>query len=301
MILDNESVKIHYDGEGERIKSHQMKASFVSGSIKAIETIYLESYKEANKIYQSKISTEVMLEGGFCEGSLWWLMKLFNSESESQQSLQDKPVYSSVTNAVSRVINLLKQMDLSTTEIVIKNTSDGYEINVDGEHVILDELQCAILTNPKIRAALSDLAMPLTEDGIDKLTITDGSSKEPSVIVNKEQKENLIIKRNHKHIIEEGEIEGFYYIDTLSYNPKSKWKLISYDNPTISIIVLITDPKFLKRVSDNAETFSKDDLLEVKGVWYKEKTKLTGKCTDNYTVLEVKDHIPAEDRQWKLI
>ncbi|MGR6831533.1 hypothetical protein [Aliivibrio wodanis] len=301
MVLNNESVRIHYDGEGERIKSHQMKASFVSGSIKALEIIYLESYKEANHIYKSKINTEIMLEGGFCEGSLWWLMRLFNSESESQQPLQEKSIYSLVMESVNKVINLLKQMDLSTTEIVIKDTVEGYEVNIDGERVVINELQCAILTNAKIRSALSDLAMPLTEDGIDKLTISNGKTEEGTVLINKRDKDNLVIKRSHKHIVDEGIIDGFYYIDTLSYNPKSKWKLISKDNPSNNIKVSITDPKFLKNVSDNTESFSKDDLLEVKGVWYKEKTKLTGKVTVNYTITDIKDHIPAEDRQWKLI
>lgn len=280
MILNNESVRIHYNGEGERIKSHQMRASFVSKSINALEIIYLESYKEANRIYKSQINTEVMLEGGFSEGSLWWLMKLFSSETESQQPLQDKSIYNAVMDSVNRVINLLKKMDLSTTEIVIKNTSEGYEIDIDGERVIIDELQCAIITNTNIRVALSDLAMPLTEDGIDKLTISHGISEDQTIFINKKDKDNLVIKRRHK--------------------PKSKWKFISKDNPSRSITVLITDPKFLKRVSDSTETFSKDDLLEIKGVWYKEKTKLTGKLTIDYTVTEVKDHIPAEDRQWKL-
>nr|MVE71715.1 hypothetical protein [Vibrio cholerae] len=82
---------------------------------------------------------------------------------------------------------------------------------------------------------------------------------------------------------------------------KSKWKLISKDNPSVHITVSITDPKFLKRVSDNQEKFSKDDLLEVEGVWYKEKVKLTGKATVNYIVTKVKDHIPAEEKQWKLL
>ncbi|CSD24078.1 Uncharacterised protein [Vibrio cholerae] len=41
--------------------------------------------------------------------------------------------------------------------------------------------------------------------------------------------------------------------------------------------------------------------MEVEGVWYKEKVKLTGKATVNYIVTKVKDHIPAEEKQWKLL
>lgn len=182
-----------------------------------------------------------------------------------------------------------------------RDTTDGFEIDINGERVILDELQCAILTNPKIRSAISDIATPLTEDGIDTLIIDHGISSCPNIKITKEDKNNLVLKRSHKHIVEEGEIFGFYYVETLSYNPSSKWKLISKDNPSNSLTAYITDAKFLKRVSDNQEKFSKDDLLEVEGVWYKEKAKLTGKATVNYTITKVKDHIPAEDRQWKLL
>ncbi|NAW59902.1 MULTISPECIES: hypothetical protein [unclassified Vibrio] len=300
-LINNQSVKIHYDGSGKRIRSHQMKASYVSASIEGFDTIYREAYKEANRIYKSKINTEILLEGGFQEGSLWWWLKLFTSESESQQSIETVSVSRSVLNSIQYSINLLRQMDLATTEIVIKDTADGFEVDIDGEKVVLDELQCAILTNPKIRSAISDIATPLTEDGIDTLTIDHGISSSPKIQITKEDKNNLVLRRSHKHIVEEGEIFGFYYVETLSYNPRSKWKLISKDNPSNSVTVSITDPKFLKRVSDNQEKFSKDDLLEVEGVWYKEKTKLTGKATVNYTITKVKDHIPAEEKQWKLL
>lgn len=300
-LINYQPVKISYDGQGDRIKSHQMKAAYVSSSINGLDTIYKEAFKEANKIYKSQIKVDTLLEGGFKEGSLWWLLQLFTRESESQISINKKSIVCSVIQSIQSAINILKQMDISTTEIVIKDTRDGYEIDIDGEKVVLDELQCAILTNPKIRAAICDIATPLTEDDIDSLTIDHGISTCSKIKISKENNQNLILKRNHKHIVEEGVLSGFYYVETLSYNPKLKWKLISKDNPSNSITVVITDPIFLKRVSDNQERFSKDDLLRVDGVWYKEKIKLTGKTCINYTVTNVKEHIPAEERQWKLL
>lgn len=299
--VSNQAIRIHYDGKGERIKSHQMKASYVSESIKGFDILYREAYREANKIYKSKIKTEILLDGGFQEGSLFWWLKLFSSESESQQSLIRNNKSNSVINSVNFIINLLKKMDLRTTEIVIRYTPDGYEVEIDNERVVLDELQCAILTNPKIRSAISNITKPLEDDEIDSLTIENSSTSIEKIKITKEERNNLIIKRNHKHIIEEGKIAGFYYIDTLSYNPKSKWKLIEKDNPSQSISVSIVDAKFLMGVSNNKEKFAKDDLLEVEGTWYREKTTLTGNVTSIYTITEVKDHIPVEEKQWKLL
>ncbi|WP_270796336.1 hypothetical protein [Aeromonas sp. QDB11] len=159
-LINYQPVKISYDGQGDRIKSHQMKAAYVSSSINGLDTIYKEAFKEANKIYKSQIKVDTLLEGGFKEGSLWWLLQLFTRESESQISINKKSIVCSVIQSIQSAINILKQMDISTTEIVIKDTRDGYEIDIDGEKVVLDELQCAILTNPKIRAAICDIATP---------------------------------------------------------------------------------------------------------------------------------------------
>lgn len=304
-FTNNQAIKVHYDGAGTNIRSHRMRANFVSNSISGFDTIYCEAYKEANRIYKSQIETQLLLEGGldgsFKDGSIWWLLKLFTSETESQQSIEKKSITRSVISSIHRAICILKQMDLSTTEILIKNTDDGFEVNIDGENVILDELQCAILTNPKIRRAISDIASPLSDDEIDTLVINHGVKGLPSTKITKKDKDNLIIKRTSKHIVDSGKTSGFYYVEDLSYNPKSTWKLIPKDTPKERIKAYINDPVFLKRVSDNEEKFSKDDLLEVELVWYKEKNQFTGTTSINYTITSVKEHIPAEDKQWKLL
>lgn len=294
-------IMVRYNGDGKHIKAHQMNSIYVADSIKALATVYQEAYLEANKIYKSKVNLESYLEGGFGEGSIWWIFKLFTSENESQQSLDKQNISTKIFSSIEHVIRLLKQIDLSTTEIVIKDTSDGYKININGELVYLDELKCALLTNPKVRAALSSMAMPLSDEGISSLTVNQGEDEKNTIKIIKGEEQNLIVSRNHKHIIDDGKITGFYHIDTLSYNPKSKWILLEKDYPKNSITVLIVDPKFLKNVSENQEKFSKDDLLEVEGVWFKEKRKLTGKVSVTYTITKVIQHIPAEDRQWKLL
>ncbi|WP_217648532.1 hypothetical protein [Halomonas sp. QHL1] len=174
-------------------------------------------------------------------------------------------------------------------------------IEVDGELVILDEVECAILTNEKIRSGFSDLAFPLENNGIDSLDIDNVTNSDFSLHIDKESCRKFIVRRRHKHIVGQGESRGFFYVDTLSYNPKSKWKFVSKEDPGFSFSAIITDVLFLKRVSDNSEKFSKDDLLEISFSWYKEKSKLTGKVSSVYTVDEVKNHIPVEDRQWKLV
>ncbi len=45
-LINYQSVKVSYDGKGERIQSHQMKASYVSSSINGLDIIYKEAFRE---------------------------------------------------------------------------------------------------------------------------------------------------------------------------------------------------------------------------------------------------------------
>ncbi|WP_299662714.1 hypothetical protein [uncultured Psychromonas sp.] len=301
MASEEGTLKVRYDGQGSMIKNHQMNAKSVSKSILAIETIYTEAVNESNRIFNSRHTTNVVLSGGFQDGSLWWLLKVFGKEDESQIQFNHKSNFSVVSAAINKAVETLKLISLESAEIIIRETPDGYEVDIDGKNVVLDEIECAVLTNEKIRSALSDLAMPLVDDGIDTLIVENQTSPNDSIKITDTDKENLLIKRKHKHIVDEGEAEGFFYIETLSYNPRSKWKLVSNKDPSISLSATIADSAFLKRVSDNTEKFSKDDLLYVVVNWYKEKSKLTGKVLTVSTIIEVREHVPFENRQRNLL
>jgi hypothetical protein len=296
MRVDNGILKVHYDGNNEYLNNHQMNAKFVSKSIKAIDTLYCEAFTEMNKIYNHNVKTEVYIEGGFNEGSIWWLCRIFGIEREQQNNLDSSDNRSLVSFAVDRIISIIKKFPVDDAEIIITETTNGYEVLVDNERVTIDELECALLTNEKIRNALSDLASPLNEDGIDSLTISDLISPENQIKITKSDKHNLIVSRKHKQIVDDGIIDGLYYAENLSYNPHSKWKLVSLLDPKVKINATIIDPVFLKTVANN-QKFSKNDVLNVKGSWYKEKSRLTGKISSTYTIIEVRDHVRQEDKQ----
>lgn len=297
----DDTLCVHYDGQGERIKSHQMDGLEVANSIKAVVTIYNEAFKEANKVLNSNFKSEVLMEGSTKAGSLKWLMKVLAKEEEAQMSLgETEPMHKNVLASIKRVVDLIKEIDLSTTEIVIHETTSGHAVTVDGKAIEIDELQCAILTNNKILGAFSDLAKPLDGENIDTVTISSCSGLSETFEITSENRSQFLGRKGHTKIVEDGEFDGFYYIETLSYSPESKWKLVNKDSPKDIVNGIITDAEFLARVSDNAERFAKDDLLQVAGVWYKEKAKLTGNVKTTYIISEVKDHIPAGDHQWQL-
>ena len=302
MSFIDDNFTVHYDGNGERIALHQMDGAQVSRSILALVTLYDESFKEANKLYKTKIVSKVYVEGGMQPGSLKWLMRLIANDTGSQILLNEKtPLKQRVLNSISKTIELIRTMDLSTTDIVIHETDSGFSVIIDNEFVEIDDMQCAILTNDKIRGALASLASPLDGNELDTLTISSSHDFISEFKITSEDRIKFVQKRKHTKIVADGEFSGFYYIDTLSYSPKSKWLLINKDKPKESINGLIIDTAFLARVSENKEKFSKDDLLEVEGKWYEEKSKLTAKPKRTYHITNVKQHISVGDNQWDLI
>jgi len=301
MIVTEGSLEIHYGGLNENLSKHQMNAKLVAKSISAIDSLYCEAFNEANKLFKNNVKTEVYIEGGFKEGSIWWLCRIFGKQNEQQLNIYKNENQSFVSSAIQKVFSILKLIPVEEVDISITETNDGYEIIINDEPIKLDEYEASLLSNTKIRAAISDLASPLNEEGIDSLTITDLADSHNTIKVSDSDKHGLIVLRKHKHILDFGTVEGLYYVEDLSYNPLSTWKLISHSNPSLSITAKITDPAFLKSVSDNNENFSKDDLLLVKGSWYKQKHKYSGKTSTIYTITEVEDHIKYNQKQWKLV
>ncbi|WP_417506396.1 hypothetical protein [Marinomonas gallaica] len=301
MTVENCAIKVSYDGVGSHIKLHQMKASSVARSIGALEAIYTEAYRESNRVLKSNVQPNVLIEGGFKEGSLWWLIKIFTDSSEYQTNIDKNVSFKFVSRALKKVIGIIKSLPKDDAQIVIREVENGYKVEIDGDAVILDEVECAILTNEKIRKGLSDLVSPLSNEEISTLDLEYIDNPDLSVKIGEDSKSAFLIKRSYTHIVDEGSAQGFFYVDTLSYNPKSKWKVVSSVDPKFSFSALITDTEFLKRISDDAEKFSKNDLLEIEYSWFKEKVKLTGKVKSSYLITKVKDHISEGERQWKLV
>nr|WP_314901087.1 hypothetical protein [uncultured Deefgea sp.] len=295
MIFEDNSIRIDYDGSGEKIKAHQMNAKLVADSISAMNFIIDESYKEIRKIYHAELGAEVFIDGGFGEGSLWWLLRILGQGENVQGNLSFQSVFKKIAQALNKVIEIMKKISPNKTEIVITQQEEGnYTIEVDGKSVVLDELEAAILSNKKIRASISDLVRPLLEEGIDTLNISPSHNEDSTIKINKEERDSLLIERQYKTLLDEGTVTGKYYIETLSYNKKSRWKIIPKDEPSNGFFVSIIDEKFLASVAANREKFAKDDLLYLQLHWKKEKTSFSGKIKTTYTVTTVFDHISVD-------
>ncbi|MDK9757668.1 hypothetical protein KIV40_20280 [Vibrio sp. D173a] len=301
MITFEDSITVHYDGKGDKIARHLMDGAKVAKSMTAMVTVYNEAFKEANSIYKSAIESTVYVEGAVKGGSIKWLMKLFSTEAESQTELgASSSIHERVLSSIREVVLLIKEFDPSTTDLMIVEGTDSYQVSVNGRMVEVTDLACAILGNHKIRRALGDLADPLDDDELDTLTISTDNNLFRELKISSDDRMKFVTKKQHTKIVASGEFDGFYYIETLTYSPDGKWVLVNKDDPKDKVSGVITDTTFLKRVSENTERFAKDDILEIHGEWFKEKKKITGKPRTTYIITEVRDHKPAGNKQWEL-
>jgi hypothetical protein len=299
-----ELFNISYDGKGELIVNHSMDSQLVASSILALNSIYKEAFNEAQKIYRDKLDITLYLDAkeaskGFEQGSLKWLLRLVGLQYETQTNITNVVYFKKVQQAIVTVIKLLKRLRFNDAVIKITQTKDGYALEIDEESVLLDEIEYAILSNENIRVGIAKLSEPLLKDGLETFELN--SNSKSSFTINKEEARNLFIKRSHKTILDEGEFEDVFYIETLSYNPEAKWKLISTTDKKKIISAPIIDTHFLKRVSLNQEKFSKDDLLKARISYYAQKAKHTGKTVYTYSILEILEHIPVSGDQGKLL
>lgn len=299
-------LNINYDGNGELISSHQMDSELVADSLKAINVLYKQSFMEAQKLLNDRLDISLFVdarkhEQTFQEGSLKWLLRLVGSQPESQSNLgQDIPTFFRVQQAIKNTIQILKRFRYDDAVIKVNQTRDGYSIEVDGESVSLNDFEYALLTNEEIRKAISNLSQPLLVNGIDSFSLS-SSSLSDGFSISREDAINLVVHRQHKIIVDEGEFEDTFYIENLSYNPESKWRLISTKDKNRAVSGIITDSSFLKRVSLNQEKFAKDDLIRAKVNYILQKSKLTGNTVYTYTITDILEHIPVRGSQGKLI
>ncbi|WP_305421007.1 hypothetical protein [Photobacterium leiognathi] len=297
-----ESIEVHYDGQGQDIKSHLMPSKLVSQSVCAFDILYKEAFKEANKIYNTKLEANTYIQGGFEAGSLKWLQKIVSKQNEEQLLIDDIAEEGSfkdkITKAITEAIGFLSRISSDMPEIRFKETKDGISILVDsnGTYEPTNELVCALLTNKKAKKAISDLSQPLKVDGIDSLTITGcgRSADSPKVKILKASVDNLTTTKHYSSVVEEGSFSGLYKAEDLSYNPENVWKFVSIERPSDSFKAKILDDLFWQEVASRKQKFVFEDVMRIEGTWTKTRKSMTGNSSTIYVINKI-EHFDKDD------
>lgn len=295
---------VYYDGEN--LEEHVMDARSVAKSIDSFVTLF----SEINKTVHSEISRpsiKLQLIGtnhtnpeAFEAGSFGWNFKFISDTTGKAAELvkvvasKASQKYGEPAAIFSELCELLKK--INGRDIEIQRDKEGtYTLKIDNESIEIDEHKASLLANDKIQDAMKKIVSPLHTPGINKFGISDTvHDKENSLVTVSTGEEANSFKGSKASLIpktQDIERDIPCYIDTLSYNPTSPWKLVSEQiNDNKPFTVTINDAAFLNRVAAKDEPFAKSDILIVRLYEKHVYNPVSGKVKSTYIVQEVLEH-----------
>ena len=289
--MNKDEFQVIYDGSG--LANNEIDVRDLAPALLAIGDLL----EEANRItYGDNVKVQVNVKGSFKTGS-------FHIDFSLIQSLADQlSVFCNSEKGVTTAfvlgflgLNAINGLGLIPLVKWLKNrnikkltkTGDGKTtIEVDGDSVTVEDKVIEMYKSVKIRKSLEVvISKPLSRDGVDSFAIKHGDT---IVDVEKPEKDYFNLPLIEDEPIEDKEIEMNLQAVNISFLEDNKWRFTDGSAP---FFAEVTDFDFLKRVQENKEAFSKDDILRVlvrKKQWIGD----TGIKTE-YIILKIINHRPA--------
>lgn len=308
--MEQHSFSVFYDGDN--LSEYAMDAKSVANSISAFVTTFEEinktvfSDEERPALKLQIVGAHAAHPEAFQAGSFGWDFRVLsdiagktaNFFTQAQTELAKR--FGLQASIFVELAELIKRINGHDIEIK-RDTQGNYSVLFDGEEITIEAYQAELLANDKVQSAMKKVVGPLHRDGISNFGITDNiERKAESVLTIDEGDEARSFKGSSGAIIpriEEVERDVAFFIDTLSYNPTSKWKLVSEEvNSGKPISVTINDAEFLTRVAEHNEAFAKNDVL-IATLYQKMVTHgLEAKKATSYTITRVIEHKTASQQ-----
>ena len=186
------------------------------------------------------------------------------------------------------LILLVRKLKGRMPDRVEKLTAGMFRLFLDGENYDVPVELLEVYKELSVRKALEKfITKPLKKSGIDVVKIeSDGHEIER---VTEEEAPYFAAPEVPDDIIIDDMRRNAYSISNLSFDEAGLWQLNDGNNP---INVLIEDPEFLRQVQANLIRFAKHDVL-VCMVHFVQRRTAKGRVANEYTVVEVLEHIPA--------
>jgi hypothetical protein len=309
MPAEKEVFKVSYDGPA--LATHEMEVRDLAPALLGLA----DALHEANKIINgsgSKLS--VKLKAGVSEGSVEAQIACELTNPNWFDAAQAY-LLSDQAKALNVLLGLLgiggvvggatkgKQGVLWLVQVLknrfakIENTKDGVTTLKlpDGTTLQTDSRVVVLVNNPIVRKGLAEaVAIPLSKEGIDKLTIQRGEAK-PEVITRKEAI-SFSMPEATGEVVTENIVEMYLEIVSVSFQEGYKWRL---SDKTSTFGAAILDEVFLARTTNSQESFRGGDYLKVKMRLRQRQGPMMEPRTE-HEVLEVLEHIQSP-QQMKLL
>lgn len=290
-MSQREEFQIIYDGPS--LSNNEIDVKDLAPALLAISDIL----EEANRIlFQEATQVQVNVKGSFKTGSFHVDFALVQSLASQLNAFinSDKGVTAVAVLAILGfngtngfgLLYLIKWLKNRKIKKITKKGDGVSVIEVDDESKEVEDQVIELFQNIKIRQSLEVVInKPLTREGIDVFAVQHGKE---ITEVKKEEKDYFLTPIIGDEALEDQVIETHLQAVSISFLEDNKWR---FTDGNVTFYAEVKDEGFIKRVQENKESFSKDDILEVqmrKVQWVSD----VGIKTD-YQILKVVSHRPA--------
>lgn len=287
-----EKFSISYDAESGDYKNHEIDALVLSRSIQGVYDMVAEANALINKGAEVKLKVTAPAK----EGSVIIEYLLLASSPQALAVLK----YLGFTSASAAIAGgslvevVRKLKNRRVVNVVIEADSEMAKIEVDGEIVECDKNVARLAVDKKVRDALHNVVQApiagregaifkvLDEQDDSVLEIGEEVAHDYSPLPRKSLESEEVTK----------EAKTAYFVQ-VNFESNNGWRVKLADGTEHA--VTLADEKFMDKVNQNQQTFSKEDLFEVvietKAIYRQTRS------TYNYTVLEVTKHFADKGRR----
>lgn len=290
--LLEERFSISYDSEKGDFKNHEIDALVLGRSILGV----YDAVAQASELINKGAEVELKVSSPVREGSVVIDFLLLASNPAALSVLKYLG-FSAVGGAVvgGSLIEIVKRLkNRRVASVTVENESDVAVIEVDGEQIECDKNIAMLAVNKKVRDSLHGFTQaPLS-----------GRKDAKFKVLNAQDVEVLTIGENASHnfsplpvgsLEEEEEVRESTTVCFVQVNFEARrgWRIKLADGAEHAVEV--SDEKFMAKVKQNKQSFSKEDLFEV--VLERKSIYRQTRSTHSYTVVEVTRHFAEKGRR----
>lgn len=289
--IETQKLSIRYDAKGSSLENHKIDAISLANSILGLTTMIKEADREINK----KTSLDVYVSAPAKEGSVIIDFLITGAATYGMSVLK----YLGLSVASAQIVKgsalaIAKRIkDKPVLSVIKKTGSDEVELELEGERIECDENVAKLVTNSRIRKAMSDLiAKPLSgkKDASFKVILND---QETIQFTNEATQDFTPISA--KPVLEDPiskVITAEVKLTQISFTSKNNWRMF-YDNAERN--VSINDEAFLDKVRNSSQSFQEGDMFKVELEIVQKILPKTVRT--DYTIKRVLRHRVSADRK----
>lgn len=287
-----EKFSVSYDADDGDFKNHKIDALDLAKSILGV----YNAVAEANALMNKGAEVDLQVTSPVREGSVVIDFLLFASTPAALQVLKYIG-FSALGGAIAggSLIEVVKKLkSRKVAKVTIEAGSDIATIEVDGETIKCNKYVAQLAVDKKVRESLHNVIQaPIS-----------GKKNATFKVLDEQEEVVLAVKESAAHNfspLPTGSLESeevsrdktTVYFVQVNFESGRGWRVKLADG--VEHAVELADEKFMAKVNQNKQTFSKEDLFEVE-IETKSIYRQT-RATHSYTVVEVTKHFAEKDRR----